>query len=372
MSRTFDARTDEIRLQLDSAFEKILVQHEHFREAFERCVDAMEFEPPDTIIAVLGPSGVGKSSLLKQLYGALIKHRTAIGLRQGEIPAIRVEVPSTERRPYPWRPVYQAILEQQGEPLLDSKIDLQAELRKLKGEGFPVKGSQVSQQTLYVLRRLIERNLELRHTRALMLDEAQHFTKVSSIAALQDQMDHLKSLTNGVSTRLILFGTGEMIDLLDQSAQLARRTLKIGFGAYPADTNGRRKFAEAVKALLERSPVTPSFSVAELATWLHQSTAGLFGVAATWVRRASALALLRGSGQVERAHFEATAVAAGTLDQLIREANQCASYVTGKVVVPISEPRKSKDGREGRSPPKPGRPRPRRREVGRSSKGKSS
>jgi hypothetical protein len=226
----------------------------------------------------------------------------------------------------------------------------------------------MSQQTLHVLRRLIERSLELRYTRALMLDEAQHFTKVSSMGALQDQMDHLKSLTNGVSTRLVLFGTGEMINLLDQSAQLARRTLKIGFGAYPPDKHGRRKFAEAMKALLDRAPVTPGFSVAESAAWLHESTAGLFGVAATWVRRASALALLRESKHVELAHFEATAVASGTLERLIREANECALCVGGKVVIPISAPRESNGDGTGRLRTKPGRPRPRRREVGRKAK----
>src|SRR5258708_10619290 len=66
----------------------------------------------------------------------------------------------------------------------------------------------------------------------MLIDEAQHFSRIATGRRLQDQLDTLKSLSNLTGTLIVLFGSYELHDFRNLCGQLSRRSLDIHFPRY--------------------------------------------------------------------------------------------------------------------------------------------
>src|SRR5437870_5260933 len=85
------------------------------------------------------------------------------------------------------------------------------------------------------LRLRMEQALRHRRPAAVLIDEAQHVTKMASGRRLADQLDYLKSLASVTGCVHVLIGTYELLPCRNLSAQLSRRSIDLHFQRYQVD-----------------------------------------------------------------------------------------------------------------------------------------
>ncbi len=90
----------------------------------------------------------------------------------------------------------------------------------------------MQRSTTDALRRSMEEYLRLRKTKFLIIDEAHHLFLTGNKQKLECQFESLKSLTIETGVTILLVGTYRLLDILDQSGQLTRRSQVVNFPRY--------------------------------------------------------------------------------------------------------------------------------------------
>jgi len=110
--------------------------------------------------------------------------------------------------------------------------------------------------TFSELRLAVEQTIRHRGTKVVILDEAQHLTKVANARRLQDQMDAVKSISSFAGVQFVMVGTYELLTLLNRNGQLARRTRCIHFRRYDFEKPAHREaFTNLVGMFEARLPI---------------------------------------------------------------------------------------------------------------------
>lgn len=325
MLNGFSKETEAIRI-LVKQLELKTIKHSNYQRNFDRIAEAMQYEPDDSIIAVVGPSGSGKTALAHSLKSEINGYFASIGKKAGTVPALIIEAMAPEASLFRWRPLYLQWLDALHEPFLNAKTDIAAELRSLRENGTPVKGLLAETQALGILRQVLEKAVVSRENYASIIDEAHHLAKVGGNTSLINQMDLLKSLANSIKTRLVLVGTGEMVQLLDQSAQLSRRVVTIYFEPYRYHQQDLKNFGNGILGVLNVGPLPHNIKLPQNLDFLWNGCLGLFGVGCTWIRRGFAHALRRGSSHLTKDDLQSTLFEQRTLIMLKSEIEVCDRF----------------------------------------------
>lgn len=267
------------------------------------------------ILLVIGPTGVGKTTQQKQLENTLHGvHAEQIKRDASFIPFLRVEAPAPESSSFSWKDFYIRILTKLEEPYPANK-----QLPPKPMSDSVAKASRNPNMTAAVLRRAIEKAFHHRRTETLIIDEAQHLRQTGSNRRLQDHMDCLKSLSNLSGVRLILYGTYELLDLLQLNAQLARRCTELHFPRYKWVVDEDNKtFLAILKTFESRLPLETRPNLVGNAEFLYKRSAGCVGILKDWLTRALCAAL-DGDGVVTRKILEMTAPSHGTAQTIAED-----------------------------------------------------
>ncbi len=327
----FSPESSEIKEVLDK-MDRDLVLHDRFHDAYDAILHAIQHEAPDTIIAVVAPTGAGKSSLAKCVAAEVRRYFNKKGLLAGQIPVVYLEAEASERHVFQWRPFYHQWLVCLEEPMLESKVDLPAALKAKQASVGQIRGVNILRDDLGYLRNRIRECLEEHHTYVVEIDEANNIAAVGKSGSHAGQMHLLKTMANRMACRIVMFGTAEMIPLLDQSAQLGRRVIEVSIEPYNDSDNDLKEFGSTAMSLFKRGPIPIAFTIAEKLLYLHDGTVGLIGVLAQWVRRAFARALRSGAKKLTTDHLERTRLPDRKIRLLAREVALCASYFEGSPV----------------------------------------
>ncbi|MEM0979955.1 MAG: AAA family ATPase [Cyanobacteria bacterium P01_H01_bin.58] len=207
-------------------FDNYTMAHPNLLEAANQLMGTIEEPAGASIVFVLGPTGVGKSTLLRRVSQKIIEaYRTQLEEDKGCIPIAGTEAVAPEIGNFDWKDFYIRSLEALRDPFIEQR------------KHTPFIHQVNPRETKLKLRLLLEETLRQRKPAAFYVDEAQNLGKVISGRKLQEQTDCIKSLSNLTGVQFVLVGTYELLLLRNLSAQLCRRSSEIHFPRYRAEAD---------------------------------------------------------------------------------------------------------------------------------------
>jgi len=296
--------------------QRCLISHPRLQEALETTLQAVcppgegaSVRRPGTMVLVIGPSRVGKTTLIRLLEERLLaKSRALMVSDPSFIPfaSILAAGPGTTR--FEWAEYYRAVLRALHDPFVDGKV---ACIRVRE------------------LREAMETALCERSPLAIIVDEAHHLAEVARGSRLQSQLNHLKHFENATGVSHILVGTYEMRPFRKVNAQLACRSIDVHFPRYDAaNEEDAQLFRSVVWALQRQLPVLEEPHLVEQWEFLYARSIGCIGLLKMHLNRALNLALTEQAKTVTLAHLRQTALAETRVELALSNALESEAELT--------------------------------------------
>ena len=262
------------------------VVHPHLKRAYEEFRDAVNNPGGASVIFLFGPTGVGKTTLLRQIMKVMVSEKTARLKRDPNyLPVATTEARAPESGSFDWKVYYQSVLASLAEsPTSDYPIPNRSKLRKSKSYQRNV-GSKNSH--LSTLREQVIVNMRHRELVVFLTDEAQRFSKLASSSRQQVQMDALQSMASMTNTLHGLFGTYELLEFRNLSGQLSRRSIDIHFPRYQADcSDDLVEFQRVLKSFGEKMTLEKAPELENHWEYFYERSIGCVGILKDWLTQA--------------------------------------------------------------------------------------
>lgn len=274
-----------------ASFMGSLFQHPTARETFKDLCTAVGASSSPQILIFTGPTGVGKTTIAKALTNKMLQYYSDQMLAEPDfVPVVTVSAVPPSGTGFSWKDFHVRVLAGQSEPLVDRKYLMPYQTSLLPAHSLSSKA--LDQSTADALRRSTEECLRRRKTKLLIIDEAQHMLLVGGQQRLECQFECLKSLTIETGVTILLVGTYRLLEILDQSGQLTRRSQVINFPRYDMrKKDDRNHFKQVLKHCEhELSKYVPT-RLEEHADYFYTKSAGCIGILKDWLCRCLEYAL---------------------------------------------------------------------------------
>jgi len=181
------AQPPSVRIQ---AFKDFAIAHPLLVEAKDRLLEAILESAPNSIVIVLGPTGVGKTTLMAKIRQLL---RDTVALEapaaSERIAVVTMEATPPESRTFSWRSHFKRLLLEMNDPLVDCKRRPQSVDRAPQMMSAYPNDRGVTADYHYA----VEQALRYRRPSAVLIDEAQHlFALASPHRTPQDKLPQSK------------------------------------------------------------------------------------------------------------------------------------------------------------------------------------
>jgi len=289
------------------------VAHSKLCEVERKIMRAIYSKSSPSIIMVYGPTGVGKTTLLERLVQDIEDISTKAS---DKIPCASFELPSVSTKGFSWPGYYKKVLSALNEPLVHKKKSLER-MGKVTKDGTIILNRHSSSVEDY--REAVESALRWRNPDALLIDEAQHLLKIRS-SEFGDQMDTVKSMANISGVKHVFLGTYELLNLVDLSGQLNRRTVEIEFPRYRFNIEEEREeFFNTYVNLLRNLPIEHSSLHQVGDEYIYERTLGCVGLLKDWLIRGLELALDNNDSFLDINHLNETEESNASLNKIFDE-----------------------------------------------------
>src|SRR5437667_7006940 len=285
-----------------------LIEHPRLLTALDATVQAIcppgdgaSMRRPGTMVLVIGPSRVGKTTLIHLLEKRLLaKCKEQMHRDAGFIPFASITAAGPEASRFDWPTYYRAVLRGLQDPFVDGKT-----------ARIPTRE----------LREAMEAALIHRKPLAIIVDEAHHLAKAASGRRLQDQLDHLKYFENVTGVSHLLVGTYELRPFRTVNAQLACRSIDVHFSRYDAaKEEDAQVFRSILWALQRQLPVEKEPHLVDHWEFLYARSIGCIGLVKMHLNRALNVALTEGAKTVTLTHLRKTATSEVRVELALRNA----------------------------------------------------
>jgi AAA domain len=277
-----------------SGFRDRRVMHLKLEEAFEALNQIGNPSHSESLIALVGPTGVGKSVLVREFVKSVNQSfADEMASDCSMVPAISVELPTPISGDFNWKDATIRMMSEFDEPLISKKV-----LPKLQAE---LDGEIIANPSrLYAeeLRRAVKSCVRNRKTRVIALDEASSLFRARSASRHSLQLELVKSLSNDIKIPLILSSTYDLLNRGNFHGQLMRRVEVIHLRRYLPEELGAgnpygNSFRDAVYTLLHALPVPWDQSLLDHPDYFLMRCIGCVGILKKWLMLALEQALIR-------------------------------------------------------------------------------
>src|SRR5215469_7088469 len=299
-------------------FRNFTMAHPRLVEARDELVDAIDGAAPGSLVFVLGPTGVGKTTVRMKVEDLLTQQMApAINADPGWLPFASVEVVPPETGRFRWRDYFSRLLAAMNEPLIEFKTTRGAGCTQVPNRPPSMVGSAE-------LGYAVEQALRHRHPPVVFVDEAQHLARIASGRRLSDQLDVIKSIANRTETVHVLLGTYELLAFRNLSAQLSRRSIDLHFQRYRAESAEDRQVFRSVLLTFQKQLPFAKAETDLMPIWefLYERSVGCVGILKEWLMRACVRAIKHGAIALSREHLERTALSISQCEKILAESRE--------------------------------------------------
>lgn len=308
---------------IDSAlneFKGCIFSHPIAKDTFTELRVALGANASPKIIIFTGPTGVGKTTLTDAVCSRVNQYYQQMMIADpGFVPVVSINAVPPSSSGFSWKDFHTRLLAGQKEPLIAQKrlIGYQESL-------FPDDGrfaAILNKEPADVLRRSTEEYLKHRRTKLLVIDEAHHLLLMGSQQRLECQFECLKSLTIETGVTILLTGTYRLLDILDQTGQLTRRSQVVNFPRYDLrEKTDRNNFRKVLKFFEEKLSKYVPTDLESHAEYFYMKSAGCIGILKDWLARCLEYALLEYKPLIDRRLAEPFAHKNRGLVTIVKEA----------------------------------------------------
>lgn len=264
------------RSDLSKELSQLVWSHRKFAEALSLVRSYAAFSPPGSMILVVGASGAGKTTMLRQMQKQLTG--PVDSWEEGTIPIAATPICNDVQGLFNSKNFVLRLLEAVEHPFygVHQKLPFSVQGSE-RGNVLALEKIRLSYSEPY-LRIALENAVDFRKTRYLLLDEAQHLLKAGSSRKAIDNLDCIKGLAERTGMTVILFGTFEILPIWNRSAQLNRRLQDVVLHRYYRDEDADLVgFEQILEAYSKRLPLTRGLSLRDLNEFIYGATLGIIG-----------------------------------------------------------------------------------------------
>jgi len=258
------------------------ILHQQYRDACFQLETFIRSGKPGELMALVGPTKIGKSRALQKVVRALIlEEREKLEQDASYAPILLLEAPAAlDRKEYLHDWLYRAL---QGlmEPLIEFRADRSAQASALTG-------LRASEQAM---RRGLENALRSRQTHTIIIDQAQRMIlpEHKHRRRLHSILEVTHSIAEMAGCRLLLCGTYDIWDHIKANDVLASRCTLAHFHRYDVARNEEdyRIWCDTLFTIQSLLPAAFHKGWNENARLLLEGSLGCVGLLIDWLARAS-------------------------------------------------------------------------------------